>query len=115
MSGRSLASARNRVLARRGGGLQVMVKHAGQSPALNLLAVVRGQFARVGAQQVVHGIPALGVGMNQVRAGQQLAKLAAALDGGAGERRGGIEVKVSTRIEAEQPERAGGFGVEVPV
>ena len=63
----------------------------------------------------MHGVPARSGGLDQVSAGQHVKQAAGPLDGGAEERGGGVPIKIGTRVQARQPERPRGAGVEVPV
>jgi hypothetical protein len=101
---------------RDGGGIQVVVEQAGQrDPPFLLRVKAAGQFAAVGAQQIMQAVAARPGGLDQVRA-VQLAKPAPGLrQAGPGERCGGVGVEVGPGVQAQQPERPGGTAVQVPV
>ena len=77
-----------------------MVEQAGQRRVLPVLVMSSGELAGVGAQQVVHAVPARPGVLDQVRAGQRVQCALGLLDGRAGERGGGIAVKVKAGVQA---------------
>jgi hypothetical protein len=98
---------------RSGGRVQVVVEQAGQRrPPLLFAVLVGGKLTGVGAQQVMHAVPARPAGLDQVRAGQLVKHVAGPLKGGAGERGRRIAVKIGAGMQAQQPEPAGGAGVQ---
>jgi hypothetical protein len=67
----------------------------------------------VGAQQVVHAIPARTGGLHQVCPGQQVEEALCPLSAGVGQGSGGVEIEVRTRMQPEQPERPSNLGRQV--
>ena len=61
----------------------------------------------------MHTVPPRPGELGQVRAGQRVEYALGLLNGRAGERGGGMAGKVKTRVQAQQPEHAGGCGVQV--
>ena len=92
-----------------------MVEQPGQRHVLFFLAVAGGEFAGVGAQQVVHTVPARPGRLDEVGASQRVQHPADLLEACAGERGGGVGLEVRARVQARQPKRTGGIGVQVAV
>ena len=99
---------------RGGGGGQVVVEQAGQVAARassSPFSVAR--LAGVGAQQVVHAVPAGAGGVDEVGPGELVEHAAGVVEAGAGQRGRGEGVHVGAGVQAEQPEHARGVGRQV--
>ena len=82
MRGQAAGARREQRVHRRRGGVQVVVEQAGQRcPPFGFGVRGRGELARVGAQQVMHAVPARAGGLDQVRPGQQVEQPACLLAG----------------------------------
>jgi hypothetical protein len=93
-----------------------MVEQAGQRRPPLLRAVGGGGLLGcVGAKEVVHAVPARPGGLDQVRAGEQIKHRAGPFHRGGRERGGGVPLEAGAGVQAQQPERAGGTGVQVLV
>ncbi len=95
---------------------QVMIEEAGQGRVpVGGGVLVGGAFRRVLAQQVVHADAAGPGRQDQVRALQLFHDPRDLIVVAADERRRGVAVDVLARMQAQQPERAGRLGRQVPV
>jgi hypothetical protein len=75
---------------------------------------MQGLPGGVAAEQVVHAVSDCSGVVDQVRAGQPVQQAARSLDSRAGEGGSRVGIDVEARVQAEQPERCGGVGAQVP-
>ena len=107
--------ARQQRVHRGGGGAQVIAEQAGQRHLPVVLGVADGgEFAGIGAQQIMHAVPARPGELSQVRAGQHIERALGLPDGAASQCSRGVAVKVQAGVQAQEPEQASGGRVEVP-
>ncbi len=74
-------------------------------PSLLFAVLDAGEIGGVGAQQVVHAVPARTCGLHQVRPGQQVEQVLGLLASGVDERGDGVAIEVGAGVQPDQPKR----------
>ena len=96
---------RDERIHRTGGGAEVIVIQAGQSRVRDNIAVMfRRELCGVGAQQVMHAVPARARLVDQVRPREQGKHIPCLRGGHAGQRGDGVGIEVRPGVQADQPE-----------